>query len=100
PRSSAPAAGWWCGSPTWSPSRWRGSGCPWRRRARLGGDSKKKLTFKVKATDMDGAQRADVVISAQDARKLKATDQATNVLKNCKVVVIAGGDIAGARGAL
>jgi hypothetical protein len=69
------------------------------KRAGRGG-KKKKFTYKVKAKDMEGKQRANIVISAQDARKLKATDEATKALKNCKVNVIAGGDIAGKRGAL
>ncbi len=72
---------------------------PQAKRVPAGGAGEKKTyTFKLKAQDMEGAERVNVLVTAADAKAIRETDQATGVLKNCKIVVIAGGDIAGKRG--
>ncbi len=74
---------------------------PQAKRVPAGGAGEKKTyTFKLKAKDMEGAERVNVLVTAADAKAIRETDAATGVLKNCKIVVIAGGDIAGKRGAL
>jgi len=62
------------------------------------GQKKHKYEFKFKAVKATGLQKANIMISARDALELKKTDEATKVLKNCKVIIISGGDIAGKEG--
>ncbi|MCU0723735.1 MAG: hypothetical protein MUC63_09000 [Planctomycetes bacterium] len=64
------------------------------------GEQKKKVEYKFKAVHVSGVTNANIVITARDALELKKTDEAAKVLSKCKVIIIAGGDIAGKEGSL
>ena len=64
------------------------------------GVKKEKYQFKFQAVKSSGIEKANIMISAKDALELKKTDEAAKVLSKCKVIIIAGGDIAGKEGSL
>ena len=49
---------------------------------------------------VQGLAKTNLVVSAKDAKKLKAEDSASRILKKCRVVVIASSPIGGVEGAI
>lgn len=56
------------------------------------------IVTKVEASQ--GLAKTNLVVSDQDARKLKETDASSGILKNCRVVVMVSGSVGGIEGKL
>ncbi|HJZ12540.1 MAG TPA: hypothetical protein VJ521_10340, partial [Acidobacteriota bacterium] len=54
----------------------------------------------VTAAEAGGTLQTNLIISEEDAKKLKAVDDKTNVLKECKVVVVVSSEVGGLEGRL
>lgn len=54
----------------------------------------------VDAQDVDGLSKTNLVVSAEDAKTLKAEDASSRILKKCRVIVIASSPIGGIEGSL
>jgi len=54
----------------------------------------------VNAVDSAGKLKATLIVSEEDAAKLKAIDQKTNALKECRVVIVVSSEAGGVEGAI
>ena len=62
---------------------------------------KKRRRYIVKDVKaVQGLAKTNLVVSAKDAKNLKAEDSASRILKKCRVVVIASSPIGGVEGAM
>jgi hypothetical protein len=62
---------------------------------------KKRRRYIVKdVKEVQGLAKTNLVVSAKDAKNLKAEDSASRILKKCRVVVIASSPIGGVEGAI
>ena len=52
----------------------------------------------VSAADADGKLKANLIISEEDAAKIKAVDEKTGALKQCRVVVVVSSEVGGLEG--
>ncbi len=55
-------------------------------------------TIKVKSSDSDGKLKANIVVSAEDAKKLVKADKESGALRKCRVVVVMDSEIGGIEG--
>lgn len=54
----------------------------------------------VSAVDAGGNLKANLIVSEQDAKKLKAVDEKTGAMKQCRVVVVVSSEVGGLEGFL
>ena len=57
-----------------------------------------KYTYTAKNVRIGNLRKANIMISAKDALELKPTDEAVQILKRCKVIIISGGPTTGKEG--
>lgn len=58
----------------------------------------KRKVRPVVVKNVDRGQKVDVIVSEEDAAKVKAADDQSGVLRNAKVIVVVGSQVAGKRG--
>jgi hypothetical protein len=70
-------------------------------RAEEGQHRKRRRKFVVhKVEDLEGLSKTNLVVSEQDARRLKEEDASTKILKKCRVIVVVSGTVGGIEGRL
>jgi len=66
-----------------------------------GGHRKKRRKYVVqKAEDVEGLTNTNLVVSEQDAQRLKQEDSSSEILKKCRVIVVVSGVVGGVEGRL
>jgi hypothetical protein len=84
------------------PGRWIGRLLGIGEARAEGGERRKRRRKYVvqKVEDLEGLAKTNLVVSEQDARRLKEEDASTHILKKCRVIVVVSGAVGGIEGRL